>query len=117
VLDLLGVIRVRNCFGKIRNSRANHGQEGRSRSSGNIGVRGRPVQQKFGRTGSTRDGIHQRCLRQIVQGIWIGAFFQEELNKVEVGHVAPVACIMQGRSAVWDRYSVDVGAAFDKLFC
>jgi hypothetical protein len=42
--------------------------------------------------------------------------FQEELTKVEVGHVAPVACTVQGRSTVWDQFSVDVGAVFNKLF-
>jgi hypothetical protein len=42
--------------------------------------------------------------------------FQEELNKVEVGDVLPVACMIQGRCALWDRYSVDVGAVFKELF-
>jgi hypothetical protein len=53
----------------------------------------------------------------MIQGIRIGTGFQEVLNKVEVGHVDEAACMMQGRSAVWDRYSVDVGAVFNKLFC
>jgi hypothetical protein len=41
--------------------------------------------------------------------IWIGTYFQEEFNKVEVGDVARVACLLQWRFALWDRYSVDVG--------
>ncbi len=52
VLDLVGVIREYNFVGKIPDSETNPGQEGQSISSGNIDVRGRPVQQKFGRTGS-----------------------------------------------------------------
>jgi hypothetical protein len=58
VLDLVGVIRECNTAGKIFNSNTNPDKEGLSRSSGNIDVRGRPVQQKFGRTGSIRGGIH-----------------------------------------------------------
>jgi hypothetical protein len=121
----LGVIRERNLAEQILgshwvedslNSRANHSQEGRSGSSGNTGARGRPVQQKFGRTGSIRGGAHQRCQSHMVLGIWIGTFFQEELNKVEVGHIVPGACNVQGRFALLDRYSIDVGAVFNKLF-
>jgi hypothetical protein len=33
----------------------------------------------------------------------------------EVGHVAPAACNVQERLTV--RYSVDIGAVFDELFC
>jgi hypothetical protein len=83
-----------------------------------VDVRGRPVQQKFGRTGSIRGGTHQRCQSQrMVLGIWIGTFFQEELNKVEIGDVARRACIVQRCSTVWDRYSLDIRTAFNKLFC
>mgnify|MGYP002809901533 CR=1 FL=1 len=35
-----------------------------------------------------------------VFGIWVRAFYQKKLNKVEVGHVASVACIVQGRVAL-----------------
>jgi hypothetical protein len=99
------------------NSRANPGSEGLSRSNGNIDVRGRPVQQKFGRTGSVRDGNHQRCQSQIILCICIGTFLKEIFNKVEVCHSARVACPVHGRFALWARYSVDVGAVFNKLFC
>jgi hypothetical protein len=46
----------------------------------------------------------------MVLGLWIGTCLQEVLNKVEVVHVSPVACIVQGRSALWPRCSLDVGA-------
>jgi hypothetical protein len=110
VLDLVWVIRVFNSVGNILDIDTNHGQEGLSRSIGNIGVRGRPFQQKFGCTGTKRGGIFQRCQFRRILGIWIGAYFQEELNKVEAGHVALVACIVQRRYTVRDRYSVDIGA-------
>jgi hypothetical protein len=58
VLDRVGVIKERNFVGNILESETNLGQEGLSRSSGNIGIRGRSIQQKFGRTGSTWDGKH-----------------------------------------------------------
>jgi hypothetical protein len=111
----LGVIRACT-FGIGGNKLANNGQEGRSRSSGNIGVHGWPVQQKFGRTGSIWDGYHQWCLPQMVEGIWIGTCFQEVINKVEVGHVAREACPVQRRHTLWDRYSVDVGAVLNEFF-
>jgi hypothetical protein len=69
VLHPAGVIRVRECnlVEQIRNSQANYGQEGHSRPSGIIDVPGRPDLQKIGRTGSIRDGTHQRyhprCLK------------------------------------------------------
>jgi hypothetical protein len=116
VLALVGISRECNLVGKNRNSHANPGQEWVG-SSGDIGVRGRPLQQKSRRTGSSRGGTHERYRSQMVLGIWVGTCFQEELNKVEVGHVARVACMMQWRSALWDRYSVEVGAVFNKLFC
>jgi hypothetical protein len=47
---------------------------------------------------------------------WALDYFQKVLNKVEVGHEVRVACHVQGRCAV-ARYSVDVGAVFNKLFC
>jgi hypothetical protein len=53
----------------------------------------------------------------MVLEIWVGTFFQEELHEVEVGYVSPGACTVQGSFAVWDRYSVDVGAVFNELFC
>ena len=129
MLDLVGVVRECNLVGKIIDSLPHRSPEGRSRSSGNIGVRGRPVQQKFGRTGSSPGGTHQRCRSRTILDVWVRTLFQQELDKVEVGHVARVACIVQvghvarvacivqGRGAVWDHYSVDVGAVFNKLFC
>jgi hypothetical protein len=62
-------------------------------------------------------GIRQQCPSHMVPGIWIGTFSQQELNKVEVGHGVRIACLVQGRSVLWGRYSVDVGAVFNKLFC
>jgi hypothetical protein len=109
VYHLIGVNRDCKFVENIHDSRANIGQEGRSKSSRDIDVRGRPVQQKFRRTGSTQGGKHQRYHPQIVS--------QEELNEVEIGHVAPVVCIVQGRFAVWARYSVDVGVVIYKLIC
>jgi hypothetical protein len=53
----------------------------------------------------------------IVWGIWIGTFFQKELNQVEIGHDARGACNVQRYADVWDRDSVDIGDVFDKLFC
>jgi hypothetical protein len=53
----------------------------------------------------------------MVLGIWIGTAFQEEFNKVEFGHGAPVACMVQGRCALWDRFKFDVGAVYNKLSC
>jgi hypothetical protein len=105
--------------GKILDSHLNIGQEGHSRSSGNIGVRGRPFQQKFGRTGSIRGGTNQRCQSKslMVLGIRIGTIFQQLLNKVEVGHDVRRACHVQGCFALWDRYSVDVGTVFNELSC
>ena len=50
-------------------------------------------------------------------GVWIDSFFQQELNKVEVGHIARGACLVQGHFAVWARRSEDVGTAFNELFC
>jgi hypothetical protein len=117
VLHPAGVVRACNSVGKKNDSLPSPGQEGRSRSSGNIDVRGRPVQQKFGRTGRKISGSHQRCQSQMVLGIWVRTCFQKELNKVEVGHVVPGARVVQGRLTVWDRDSVDVGAVFNKLFC
>jgi hypothetical protein len=59
---------------------------------------------------------HQRCQSLLLLGIRIGSFFfQEELNKIEVGLEAQIACTVQGRHA-GESYSVDVGAVFDKLF-
>jgi hypothetical protein len=46
----------------------------------------------------------------MILGIWVCTFVQEELNEVEVGHEVPGACLVQGGYALWDRYSVDVGA-------
>jgi hypothetical protein len=71
--------------------------EGLSRPKRNIDVRGRPVQQKFGGTGSKIYSKHQRCQSRVILGIWIGACFQKELNKVEVGRDAREACLAQGR--------------------
>jgi hypothetical protein len=61
LLDRVGIIREGNMVGQILASPPNPDQEGLSRSSGNIEVRGRPAQQKFGRTRSINDGIQQRC--------------------------------------------------------
>jgi hypothetical protein len=58
VLDLVGVIRKCNFIGKILESFPNPDHEGRSRSIGDVDVCGRPIQQKFGRTGSIRGGTH-----------------------------------------------------------
>jgi hypothetical protein len=52
----------------------------------------------------------------MVLNIWVRTCFQEELNKVEVDHVHPVACLVQGRLTLRKRYSVDVCAVFKKLF-
>jgi hypothetical protein len=30
----------------------------------------------------------------MIPGIWIGTFFQQKLNKVEVGPDAPIRCVM-----------------------
>jgi hypothetical protein len=51
----------------------------------------------------------------MVLGIRVGTFFQEELNKVEVGHDARVASILQGRFAAWQRYSIVVEKLTDLL--
>jgi hypothetical protein len=42
-------------------------------------------------------GTHQRCISQMVLGIWVRTFCKEELNKVEVGHDISVACKVQRR--------------------
>jgi hypothetical protein len=68
VLDLVGVNRECSFVGKHHDSLPNPGREELSRWSGNIDVRGRPVQQEFGRTGSMRDSIHQRCQSEMVLG-------------------------------------------------
>jgi hypothetical protein len=51
---------------------------------------------RIGRTGSIRGRVHQRC-PSVVLGIWINLTSREVFNKVEVGHVARIACIVQGR--------------------
>jgi hypothetical protein len=81
VLDLVGVSRACTFIRNTLDSLPSHGQEECSRSSGNIDVRGRPVQKKFGSTRSIRDGPHQRRQSEMVLGIWIGTFFQEYLTK------------------------------------
>jgi hypothetical protein len=58
--------------------------------SGNIDVRGRPVQQKFGRTGKFRGGTHQRHQSHLVLGIWVGTSFQEELKKSRLVTLSPL---------------------------
>jgi hypothetical protein len=116
VLDPFRVIREYSFVETIPDSLPNLDQERRSRSSGNIGVRGRPVQQQFGRTGRIRDSKHQRCQSQISLGIRVRTFLQQELNKVEVAHDAPVAGIVQRCFISMGRYSVDVGAVFNQLF-
>jgi hypothetical protein len=60
------------------------------KSISNSGVRSRPVQQKFGgRTESIIGSDHQRRQSLLVLGVWISTCFQQEFNKVEVGHDAP----------------------------
>jgi hypothetical protein len=69
---------------------------------GNIGVRGRPVQQKFGRTGMDTVPVLP----------WIGTF-QEVMSRLVTFQSMPCARAL----GPWDQYSVDVGAVFNKLFC
>jgi hypothetical protein len=70
--------------------RMNQVQQGLSRSTGdvNVNVRGRrsrPLEEKFDRTGSHRDGRHERCHSIHVLDIWTGTLFQEE-HKVRVAY-------------------------------
>jgi hypothetical protein len=80
-----GVIRECNLVGNMLESPTNPGQEGRSGRSGEIDVRGGPLEQKFGRTGSHLDGMNKRCHSLLILSIRIRTIFQEELNKVKVG--------------------------------
>jgi hypothetical protein len=116
VSDLVGVIKECNFVGKKLDSLPGPGQEGISRSRDSIDVRSRPVQQKFGCTWSKLGGTHQWRRPQIILEMWVCTFFQQELNKREVGHVVSGAYIVQGRST-HARYSVDVVAVFNELFC
>jgi hypothetical protein len=77
-----------------KNCKSLNGTGRMPRLSGNIDVRGRPVQQKSGSTRSIRGGIHQRCRPR-----WSGHLdhsFQEDSTKSRLVTTAGVACC-QGR--------------------
>jgi hypothetical protein len=85
-----------------------------TRSSGNIDVHGRPVQQKSGRTGSKLGGIHQRCQ---FPGSWtFGSAPTSRRYSTKSRLVTVHAGNVLGRFYRWARYSVDVGAVLNKLF-
>jgi hypothetical protein len=82
-----------NSVRRSGNNPANNGQGGRSRSSGNVGVRGRPVQEALAAPGSTWvlhiNGVLPR---------WSWAFgsapsSRRYSTKSRVGHVARQACL------------------------
>jgi hypothetical protein len=112
---LVGTIMQFSTVEKVLDCRLKHVQQGFSRSVDdvNVNVRGRsrrPLEEKFGCTGSHRDRRHDWCYSLIILDIGTGTIFQEELNKVQVGHHARVACNMQGRNTVWLRVEVGVGS-------
>jgi hypothetical protein len=100
---------------KIFDSHPHPCQKGRSRSSGYIGSVVGQVQQNLAAPGHHSGDEHQ-VPSLYVLGVWISTCCQGSSTKSSWSR-CPNSMPCAGRDAVWDRYSIDVGAVFNKLFC